>query len=444
MENNLSKEFHFGSLLKFALPSMIMMVFMSLYTMVDGIFVSRFVGTQALSAVNIVYPIYNVIIAIGIMLATGGSAVIAKKLGEKKEKEAKENFSLIILVGAIIGVLILIIGLLFLKPLLYMLGSNENLFPYCYSYAKVLLFFAPFGILQLLFQYFFVTAGKPSLGLSVTIVGGLANMILDYVFIVPLEMGILGAALATGIGIAIPAIFGLIYFTVNRKGALTIVKPKYDGKVLLHSCFNGSSEMVSNIAIAIVTFLYNIIMMHFFGEDGVAAITILLYSQFLLNAIFLGYSMGVAPVFSYNYGSENKKVIKRIFRYSLWFVTLTSIVSCFLAIILAPYIIAIFAKRGSSVYQIAMDGSLLFNLNYLFAGINIFVSSLFTAFSNGKISAILSFLRTFVFIVSGLISLPMIFGVSGVWFALTVAEALTIVVSILFLIRYRKKYHYGA
>lgn len=443
MENKLAKEFHFGSLIKFALPSMIMMVFMSLYTMVDGIFVSRFVGTQALSAVNIVYPIYNVIIAIGIMLATGGSAVIAKKLGEQKQKEAKENFSLLLLVGAVIGLLILIFGILFLNQMLHMLGANENLYPYCLSYARILLLFAPFGILQLLFQYFFVTAGKPILGLAVTIIGGVMNMILDYLFIVPFKMGIEGAALATGIGIAIPALFGLFYFSIKRKGTLYIVKPRYDGKVLIQSCFNGSSEMVSNVAIAVVTFLYNIIMMHFFGEDGVAAITILMYSQFLLNAVFLGYSMGVAPVFSYNYGSENHKVTKRIFKSSLWFVTLTSILSCVLAIVLAPYIILIFAAKGSHVYQIAMDGAFLFNLNYLFAGINIFVSALFTAFSNGKVSAILSFLRTFVFIVSGLLLLPRVMGVQGVWVALTVAEAMTIILCIYCLIRYRKRYHYG-
>ncbi|MGL4774004.1 MAG: MATE family efflux transporter [Clostridium sp.] len=270
MDNTLAKEFKFFSLLKFALPSMVMMVFMSLYTMVDGMFVSRFIGTTALSAVNIVYPIYSVIIAVGIMLATGGSAVIARKMGEEKLKEAKENFSLLVLTSFILGIIIGVLCLIFLNPLLKALGANETIFEYCVSYAKTFLMFTPLALIQMLFQYFFVTAGKPEIGLSLTVIGGLLNMILDYFFIVKLEMGISGAALATGIGLAVPAIFGLIYFIVVRSGSLYIIKPRFDKGLLIESCINGSSEMVTNIAVAVVTFLFNVMMMKYLGEDGVA------------------------------------------------------------------------------------------------------------------------------------------------------------------------------
>ena len=442
MNNSIAKEFHFVSLLKFAFPSIVMMIFMSLYTMVDGMFVSRFVSTSALSAVNIVYPIYNVIIAIGIMLATGGSAVIAKKMGENKMQAAKENFSLLVLVGIIIGFVILILGILFIKPLIRMLGANASIFSLCHDYAFTLLLFTPLAILQMLFQYFFITAGKPGLGLLVTTLGGLANMILDYIFIVTLSFGITGAALGTGIGVAIPAVVGILYFSLSRKGTLYLVKPKWEHHVLLDSCVNGSSEMVTNLAVAVTTFLYNIIMMRTIGEDGVAAVTIILYAQFLLNALFFGFSMGVAPVISFNYGCTNIIQTKRLFRYSIVFVLTTSILSFIAAIFAAPLIIGIFAHKGSTVYEIAMSGFAIFSINYLFAGINIFASSMFTAFSNGKVSAIISFMRTFLFISSGLLLLPRILGTIGVWLAVPIAEGLTLFVCLFFFKRYRNVYHY--
>ena len=442
MKNSIAKEFHFFSLLKFAFPSMIMMIFTSLYTMIDGIFVSRFIGTNALSAVNIVFPLCNIIMAIGIMLGTGGSAVIAKKLGEGKNREAKENFSLITVAGAILGLTVLILCFIFIEPILEMLGTNEVLYKLCYDYATVYLLFAPLCVLQLFFQYLYVAAGKPTMGLIVTIIGGVTNAVLDFIFIAVLDFGVKGAAFATGIGILVPAMYGLLYFSINRKGSCYLVKPKMDKKVLLNSCSNGASEMVSNIALSVVTILFNLIMMRLLGEDGVAAITIMLYAQFFLSAIFMGFSMGVAPVISYNYGSQNINQIKKVFKYCMIFILVCSILCCINDTIFSPLIITIFAAKGSNVYNIAMEGFGIFSISFLFAGINIFTSSLFTAFSNGKVSAIIAFMRTFVFITVCLVSLPALFGVNGVWISITMAELLSTIMCFIYIIVYKKKYHY--
>ena len=312
MSNSIAKEFKFFSLLRFAFPTMIMMVFMSLYTIIDGIFISRLVGTDALSATNIVYPTISLMIAVGVMLATGGSAIIAKKMGEKKEQEAREDFSFIVLTGVIIGLVFIVVGIVFIHPIVRLLGSTDGLMDYCVGYLGVSLLLAPACILQLLFQTFFVTAGKPVLGLVLTISGGVANMVLDYLFMGVFRMGVEGAALAMGIGQLIPALVGVGYFLFVRH-SLYLVKPKIRWSVLVESSFNGSSEMVTNLSGGIVTFLYNIIMLKLVGEAGVAAITIVLYGQFLFNALYMGFSMGVAPVISYNYGSKNNRMLKKNF-----------------------------------------------------------------------------------------------------------------------------------
>ena len=325
MSNSISKDFKFFSLLGFALPTMIMMMFMSLYTIVDGIFIAGLMNSMALSACNIIYPAANILMAVGIMLATGGSAVIAAKLGEGKEKDANSSFSLIVLVGVAAGFLGMLFGILFLEPLCRMLGATDALLEYSMDYLRILLLFAPMCMLQMLFQSFFVTAGRPNLGLLLTVTGGLANMVLDYVFMGPLQMGVAGAALATGIGQAIPSVAGLVFFLVRRKG-LRFRRPVMDWKMLGASCFNGSSEMVTNLSTAVVTFLFNIIMLRLAGEIGVAAITIVLYGQFLFNAMYLGFSIGVAPVFSFNFGLRNEQRLRRLYRISTRFVAVSAVV----------------------------------------------------------------------------------------------------------------------
>ncbi len=441
MAQSINQEFRTLSLLKFALPSMVMMIFMSLYTIIDGIFVSRLVGSNALSAINITYPFYTLLFAIGVMLATGGSAIIAKNLGENKPQEAREHFTLFVLAATIFSILISVIGILFISPIVTLLGATPILKADAIIYLKTLLFFAPACILQLLFQSYFVTASKPHLGLILTICAGFTNAILDYIFMGPLEMGIKGAALATSIGQLIPAIFGLIYFTFINK-ELYFTRPRFDFSSLVQACANGSSEMVSNFSNAIVTFLFNLIMMQLLGEDGVAAITIVLYGQFLFGALFLGFSMGVAPVISYNYGSQNTEQLKRVFRICMRFVTFFGIIITVTALLTSSNLVGIFVPKTSRTYDIAAYGFSLFALNYLFVGINIFASSLFTSLSNGKISAIISFTRTFVWIIICLMILPKILGVTGVWLAIPIAELITLFSSIYYIRQQKNTYHY--
>ncbi len=442
-KNSLAQKFNFGSLIKFSLPTIVMMVFMSLYTMVDGAFVSRLIGTSALSAVNIVFPLVSVVIAVGVMLATGASAILAREMGQGELHRARQHFTFIILVGLAMGLLISLLGFSFSRPLLQLLGANESLYPLCRSYLLALLWFVPAGVLQMLFQTLLVTAGRPGLGLAVTLAGGIANIVLDYLFIGPLQMGIAGAAIATGIGYCIPAVFGLLYFTLKRCGTLFFVQPRFDGPMLLASCTNGSSEMVTNLSTAVTTFLFNIMMMRYLGEDGVAAITILLYAQYLLVAVYLGYATGVAPVISYNYGCQNTGQLRRVFKTSLWFIGGLSLLTFAAASTLAQPIVSLFAPQGSAVFSLAVEGFRLFSFSFLFMGVNVFASALFTAFSNGKVSALLSFLRTFVFIVSSLLVLPQFIGVTGIWLAIPLAELLGVLFSAFFLASRRKRYQYA-
>ncbi len=442
-KNILAQKFNFASLLKFSMPTVAMMIFLSMYTMVDGAFVSRFVSTSALSAVNLVYPIVSVVIAVGVMLAAGGSAVLAKEMGEGKALQARQHFTFIVLVGVALGLLITVLGLTFIQPLLRFLGANEALYPLCRDYMMILLVFVPMSVLQVLFQTLFVTAGHPGIGLAVTLAGGLANVVLDYVFIVPMQMGIGGAALATGIGYCIPAVFGLVYFSLKRRGTLFFVKPRFDATMLLASCSNGSSEMVTNLSTAVTTLLFNIMMMQYMGEDGVAAITIVLYAQFFLMAVYLGYSTGVAPVISYNFGRQDAVQLKSVFKTSLWFIGGLSVLTFLAAEVFSGTITSLFTSPASPVYGLAVEGFHLFAYSFLFVGINVFASALFTAFSNGKVSALLSFLRTFVFIVLALLLLPQFIGIAGIWLAIPLAELLGILFSAFFLVNRRKIYQYA-
>lgn len=442
MGNSIAQKFNVFSLLKFALPTMVMMVFMSLYTIVDGIFVSRLVGSRALSAVNIVYPVINLIFGFGIMLATGGSAIVAKQLGEQKETEARENFSLIAFVSVLIGFFFFIVGILFLEPICNALGATPVILSDCKKYLGILLAFGPVTMLQMFFQVFFVTEGKPTLGLILTVAGGITNVILDYILMGIMETGVIGAALATGTGQAIMAVTGVIYFFLHKKN-LYFVKPVLRFRVLLKSCGNGSSEMVSNLSMAIVTFLFNITMLRLLGEDGVAAITIVLYGQFLFTSLYLGFSMGVAPVFSFNYGNQDYLQLKRIYKICIAFISISSVAILVLALLFAGPIVGLFAGTTTKTYEIASVGFPIFSVNYIFAGINVFASAMFTAFSDGKTSAVISFCRTFIFIVISILLLPAVIGIAGVWLAVPLAELVTLLISMMYFQKKKKKYHYA-
>lgn len=440
-ENILDQKWNHISLLRFAAPTIIMMIFMGLYTIVDTIFVSQFVNTDALSALNIVCPVINITVGLGTMIATGGNAIVSRKMGAGNAQEAKEDFTLLIITGAIIGFTILLGGVICIDKIIYILGASDLLFPYCKNYLFILLLFIPANVLQTLFSNLFVTAGKPGLGFGLSFLAGIANIVLDYVFIVLCRLGIQGAALGTGFGYLIPTVVGLIYFAKNS-GYLSFVKPRLKWNVVKESCINGSSEMVSQLATAITTFLFNITMMNLLGENGVAAITIIIYSQFLLNTLYIGYSMGIAPIIGFNYGNKNTIQQKKVFQISIQFITVVSSLIFIFSRFGGTNIIRLFVDGTSEVYQIAADGFTIFSYSFLFCGLNIFTSSMFTALSNGKVSAILSFLRTFGLLAGGILLLPKICGLTGIWLAVPVAEGIMFLVSAACLLNYKEKYSY--
>lgn len=440
-QNPLSKNFTMLSLLTFALPTIVMMVFMGLYTIGDTIVISRFVNTDALSALNIITPVINVMIGLGAMLATGGSAIVASKMGEGNTKRASQDFTLIVIAGAVLGVILAVVGIVCIDPIIWGLGASEALFPYCKSYLLILFLFTPASMMQVLFQNLIVTAGKPGFGMVLSISAGAINLLLDYIFVVNADMGIAGCALGTGIGYCIPTIIGIIFFVRNKR-SLHFQKPIVDFHVLTKSSSNGFSEMVSQMATAVTTYLFNIMMMKQLGEDGVAAITIIIYTQFFLTTLYIGFSMGVAPIISYHHGSKEHERMKTIFRMCLWFITAVSFLIFAIAMLFGSSFVQIFSAENTVVYHIARQGFLIFPISFLFCGFNMFASATFTALSNGYVSAIISTLRTFVFISIALLILPRFLGVIGIWLAVPLAELLTIFISLAFILKYKGRYHY--
>ena len=435
--NPLAAEFSLWSLLKFAMPSVVTMLFMGLYTICDTVFVARFVNTDALSALNIVCPVVNLTVGLGTMLAAGGSAVIARKIGAGREAEACRDLSLLVLAAAVLGTLLALLGLLFLDRIIRALGASCLLYPYCRAYLLPLLLFTPASILQVLFQTLLIAAGKPGLGMAVSIGAGAANVLLDLLFMGPLGLGITGSALGTGLGCCIPAVLGAGFFFRSRSD-LRFGRPAPDFPMLFRSCANGASELVSQLSAAVTTFLFNRTMLRLLGEDGVAAITIIIYAQFLLSAVFLGFSMGTAPVISYCFGSRNHPRLIRVFRICLSVICGTSVILFMLSMALGPDLVRLFTPGAPAVYSIARKGFLIFPFSFLFCGINIFASAAFTALSNGRVSALLSLLRTFGFLTAALLILPRLLRVSGVWLAVPLAEFITLFLSAGFLLHWKR------
>ena len=440
----LGQEFSAKKLILYAMPTILMMVFMSTYTIVDGLFVANLVGEDALSAVNIITPIYNVLFAIGLMFATGGTAVMGKLMGEKKYSEARSFLSTLYLIAITLGISLTILLLIFAEPILSLLGAQGALYEYASDYLFVLSFFAITFFLQTYVQSFFVLAGKPSLGLLVCLLGGLTNIGLDYIFISPnyMDMGIAGAALATGLGNTIPAVFGIIYFSVCNKGYLYFEKPKFEIKTIQGSMFNGMSELSSQLSTAVTTLLFNIILLNLVGNAGVATISVILYIQMIQTAIYFGYSMGVAPIISYKFGAQDHAQLKHVIKISGRFIMAVSFVIIFISLAFSDIAVGIFISKSSSTFAMAKEGLMIFSIAYLFMGINIFMSSMFTSLSNGKVSAFLSLTRTLVFLVASLLILPELFGLIGVWFAVPVAEFLGVTISYYCYKKNKEKYGY--
>lgn len=442
--NILATEFNTKSLLKYAMPTVLMMLFMSTYMIIDGVFVAQLVGEDALSAINIVLPIINVILAIGLMFATGGTAVMGRLMGEGKVEEARSFLSILYIVGIVLGGLLTSILLLFSNQIVRFLGANDTLFILAKSYLIILAFFAIAMFLQVFVQSFFVLAGKPMIGFGVCLLGGISNIVLDYILISPrlFNLGITGAGIATGIGNTIPAVFGILYFVLNKKGTLFFGEPKMNRKLLLQSMFNGMSELVSQLSTAVTTLLFNIILLKIAGNAGVASISVILYIQMIQTAIYFGYSIGVAPILSYKYGEKNHKQLQSVSRISFLFLAAISIGVIGFSLLLDDIAVGIFISPESSTYEMAKNGLRLFSIAYLFMGLNIFMSCLFTALSNGIVSAILSLSRTLLFLVTSLIFLPMILGVTGVWLAVPVAEGLSFLLALYFYRKNKSVYKY--
>lgn len=443
MSSLLDKKINYTTLIRFTLPTIVSIVFMGIYTTVDGVFISRLLGTDALSSLNIVMPIVTFSLAIGAMFGSGGTAVVAKKIGQGKLQEARENFTLILLVTFVSSTVLSILGLIFVEPLVTFLGADELLFQNSLDYSIITLILLPLCIVSFAFQMFFITEGKTNYGLILSIIGGVSNIVLDYVFMVPFDWGISGAALATSIGYSIQSLISLIYFIRNKNGTLYIVKPKWDLKVILKTCTNGASEMVTNISAGIITLLLNNILMALAGSNGVASITIILYVQGLLASMYMGYSMGISPMISYNYGKKSEENLKAIYKISLKFIGFVSFITFFISIIFSQQLVSIFATKGTEVFDMASRGYTLFSFAFLFIGFNIFSSAMFTSFSDGKTSAILSFFRTFIFIVVSVLTLPKILNLDGVWVSIPLAEFFGILMTLYYFKKFKSVYKYA-
>ena len=439
MKNRLDQDFTPGGLVRFALPTTLMMLVTSLYTIVDGILISRLVGETALAAANIAYPALNAMLAVGIMLGTGGSAVVGHRMGAGDLEGARRTFGFLALAAVWAGGIFALLGGLGAEELARLLGAAGELADHAAVYLRIQLVLAPVVMFQLLFESFFVTAGRPGLGLGLTVAAGLTNAVLDWLFMGPMHMGIAGAAAGTVSGAAIPAACGVVFFLLRRNG-LRFGRPEPEWRLLGRACFNGSSEMVTNLSNAVTTFFFNAIMLELLGAPGVAAITILLYAQFLLVALFLGFSMGAAPVFSFNLGAQRYDRLRSTFRTCLRFILLGAVCIFAAAQALAPVIVGLFSPPGTQVFGLALDGFRLYAPAFLFAGVNIFASALFTALGDGKRSALISFARTLGFLMAGLLLLPRLLGVPGVWLAVPAAEALSCVLSVFLLWRNRAVY----
>lgn len=439
----LDKDISFNMLAKFSLPTIASMIFMGIYSSVDGIFVSRLIGPDALSAVALIMPIIMMSMAFGGMIGTGGNALIAKKIGEGKGQEARQNFSLLLVLTLVFGVLTSIIGLVFLDPILRLLGAEGDLFTISREYAKPLLALFPLSMFGMLFQISFITVGKAHLGFVVSALGGIANIFFDYLLIAVLDMGVTGAAIATSIGYSIPSLIGLIYFMLNRKGSLYIVKPRFEIGVILKTCSNGASEMVTTLSGSVTSLLFNVILLRMIGSEGIASFAVIMYTREILSSAFMGYSFGISPIISYNYGKQSGVRLKKVYSISLKSILSVSIVTFIASLLLADPLVGIFLEKGTSAYNLAIIGFRMFSLSYLFMGINTFSSAMFTALNNGKVSAILSFFRTLVFIVIAVISLPFILGITGIWLAIPVAEFLAICMAGHYLRKMKSVYQYA-
>ncbi len=442
MNIKLSDHFTYKRIFTFVLPSIIMMIFTSVYGVVDGIFVSNFVGKTAFAAVNIILPFISILGALGFVIGTGGNAIVAKALGEGDREKANEYFSMMVCVTIIGGAALALLGFILMKPIAVLLGAADSMLDDCVIYGQISMISLPAFMLQNVFQSFLITAERPRLGLAITVAAGTTNILLDFLFIVLFQWGVAGAAAATAMCEIVGGVTPIIYFTKRKAGILCLTKFRYNGRVLLKTCINGSSELMSNISVSLVTMIYNFQLMKFAGEDGVAAYGVMMYVNFIFIAIFFGYSIGIAPIVGYNYGARTHDEMKNIFSKSMKLMLLGGFLLFSLSVLLASPMSKIFVGYDTALFEFTCRGLRIYAFCFILTGINIFGSAFFTALSNGVISAVISFLRTLVFKTSAVIILPLFMGVNGIWISAVIAEILSFFVTAFFLISKRQKYHY--
>lgn len=443
MKIQLSEHFTYKKLIKFTIPTIIMMIFTSIYGVVDGIFISNCVGSDAFASVNLIMPVLMILGTIGFMVGTGGSALVSKTIGEGKKEKANEYFSMLNYFLVAVGFILTIVGLIFIRPISKLLGAQGDMLEYCVIYGRVLLIsLIPF-LLQNSFQSFLVVAEKPQMGLTISIIAGITNMILDFLFIYILKWGVFGAAFATALSQVIGGMIPLVYFIRKNDTPLRITKSKFDKKALLQTCINGSSEMLTNVSTSLVNMLYNMQLMKFAGADGVVAYGVIMYISFIFSGTYIGYSIGSAPIISYHYGAENKEELKTLLKQSIILLGITSVVMTICAEILAKLLASVFVSYDHNLLEMTTNAIRIFSLSFIISGFNIFASSFFTALNNGVVSAVISFVRTLVFQVIMILVLPILFGLNGIWFAVVAAEILALIVSTILIIKNKKKYQYA-
>lgn len=442
MHIQLSDHFNYKKLLQFAFPSIIMMVFTSLYSIVDGFFVSNFVGKTPFAAVNLIMPVLMVLASVGFMFGAGGSALVSKTMGEGDYDKAKRLFSLFVYCTAVSGIIIAAIAFIFIRPIAVLLGAEGALLDNCVIYGRILLVSLPLYMLQFEFQSFFITAEKPQFGLIITLICGITNMVLDALFIAVFSWGLVGAAAATAVSQILGGIIPIIYFSRPNSSLLRLTKTTFDGKALAKACTNGSSELMSNISTSIVSMLYNIQLIKYVGENGVAAYGVLMYVNMIFLGVFIGYSTGTAPVVSYHYGAKNHSELKGLLRKSLYIIGLFAVSMFVIAELLAKPLAGIFVSYDAELMAITVRAFRIYSFSFLFASVAIYGSSFFTALNDGLTSALISFLRTLLFQVAAVIILPILLGIDGIWLSIVVAEIASALMTFLFILAKRGRYHY--
>lgn len=443
MRIQLSDHFTYRRLLSFIFPSVVMMIFTSIYSVVDGLFVSNYAGKTPFTALNLIYPFLMILGAAGFMIGTGGAAIVGKTLGEGRRENANEYFSMLVYAAFIGGIALMIFGQIFVKRVAVFFGAEGEMLDCCVIYGRILLLSLPFFMLQYVFQTLFVTAEKPKLGLMVTVIAGCINIALDALFVAVFKWGLVGAAAATAISQTVGGLFPVLYFIRKNNSLLRLTKTRFSRRILLKTCTNGSSELMSNIAASVVTMLYNFQLMRLIGEDGIAAYGVIMYVAFIFAAIFIGYAIGSAPIVSYNYGAGNSAELRNILKKSIVFDFVLGITLMITAMAASPLLARLFVGYDGVLRALTERSMKIYSISFMLSGFNIFGSSFFTALNNGAVSAAISFFRTMVFETASIILLPLLLGTDGIWLAIVAAELAAFTVTVIFMTAKQNQYGYG-